>query len=171
MFKSRRPRALILGGMLLATITASVWPTPPNTAVPPVVAPVTQRDAQQHEQVYPAAPTTPPTLVNRHEETQTSREVRDLFAAMSWAPPAPRVRSAAPPAPPMPPPFPYSVAGSITDTNGLEVVFTNHEQNFFVPVGALLEQRYRVDAIDGDSATLTYLPLGLTQRVPIGEVN
>jgi hypothetical protein len=71
----------------------------------------------------------------------------------------------------MPPPFPYSVAGSITDTNGLEVVFTNHEQNFFVPVGALLEQRYRVDAIDGDSATLTYLPLGLTQRVPIGEVN
>jgi hypothetical protein len=71
----------------------------------------------------------------------------------------------------MAPPFPYVVSGSIVDANGIMVVFTNQQQNFIVRTGEMLEQSYRVDSVDPQFVTLTYLPLGLTQRVPMGAAN
>jgi hypothetical protein len=72
-----------------------------------------------------------------------------------------------PPAAPTPPPFPYTIAGSVADANGLMIVFNRQNQDFVLRVGDILEQTYRVEAIDTRSVTVTYLPLGLTQAVVI----
>lgn len=71
----------------------------------------------------------------------------------------------------MAPPFPYAVVGSISDGNGVTVMFTNQQQSFMVRVGEMLANDYRVDAVDAESVTLTYIPLGITQRVPMPVLN
>jgi hypothetical protein len=50
------------------------------------------------------------------------------------------------------------------------IVFANQNQNFAVRAGEVLEKTYRVESIDSQAVTVTYLPLGLTQRLPIGEL-
>jgi hypothetical protein len=47
------------------------------------------------------------------------------------------------------------------------IVFNRQNQDFVLRVGDILEQTYRVEAIDTRSVTVTYLPLGLTQAVVI----
>ena len=96
--------------------------------------------------------------------------MRDLFGPKSWNPPPPPVAARKPPPPPPPtaPPFPYLVTGAVADADGVLVVFTNQQQSFVVRVGEIIERTYRVDAIDAQAVTLTYMPLGLTQRVPVG---
>jgi hypothetical protein len=97
-------------------------------------------------------------------------EIQDLFGAKDWNPPPPPPVRQKPLPPPVPtaPPFPYTVSGSVADANGLMIVFANRQkQDFVLRIGDVLEQTYRVEAINPQSVTLTYLPLGLTQVVPI----
>ena len=67
----------------------------------------------------------------------------------------------------MAPPFPYVIAGSIIDANGPMVVFTDQQQNFVVRPGEVLERTYRLESIEPNAVMLTYIPLGLRQRVPM----
>lgn len=113
-----------------------------------------------------------PPLRALRERQHAATEVQDLFGAKTWNTPPPREqRRPAPPVAPMAPPFPYTIAGSIVDANGMMIVFTNQQQNFALRVGEVLDKTYRVESIDPQSVTLTYLPLGLTQRVATGGLN
>jgi hypothetical protein len=172
MLGSIRTRRLVLGGALLVTVVASVWPRAQEHVAPEVVAPTAQREASVRRE-DPVPPTAAPTLPSRTERQPQGGEVRDLFSSKTWNPPPPRTAVTKPPPPPPPtaPPFPYVVSGSIADANGVFVVFTNQQQNFVVRVGEVLEQRYRVDSVDAQSVILTYLPLGLSQRVAIAVSN
>ncbi len=90
-----------------------------------------------------------------------------LFGPQSWdrAPqPEQRPRAAAKPAAP---PVPYRVAGQVTDEGGMRVVLAKGERVFFVREGDALEGGYRVDAIRPDAVTLTYLPLGVQERLVV----
>jgi hypothetical protein len=172
MLGSKRTRAIVLGGALLVTVVASVWPRAQESAAPEVVTPVAKPAASSREPSVPPPPSELPWLASRSARLQTAPEVRDLFGAKTWEAPPPAVaRKPAPPPPPMAPPFPYIVSGSIADTSGVLVVFTGQQQSFVVRVGEVLERTYRVDAVDAQAVTLTYLPLGLTQRVPLAALN
>jgi hypothetical protein len=167
---SKRTRGVLLGGALLVTVVASVWPRAQESAAPEVVAPVIQRAATTPAREQPVAqPVEVPSLPARAERQQ-SPGVRDLFGPKSWNPPPAPVANRKPPPPPPPsaPPFPYLVTGAVADADGVMVVFTNQQQSFVVRVGEVIERTYRVDAIDAQAVTLTYMPLGLTQRVPMG---
>ena len=168
MFGSTLTRWLILGTALLATVVASVWPRSEEKTVPDVVAPVTRRDdAPAREQQSSSRPGLP-ALGERLERPRSPAEVQDLFGIKNWNPPPPPVRhKPLPPAAPTAPPFPYTVAGSAADVNGPMIVFNRQKQDFVMRIGDVLEQTYRVEAIDPQSVTVTYLPLGLTQVVPI----
>ncbi len=164
-------RRLILGGALLATVVASVWPRAQERPASEVVAPVTQRGAAPpREQAHPAQsaqPTELPTLGERLERAQTMAKVQDLFGATTWNPPPAPVPLPQKPAPPTAPAFTYAVAGLVHDANGPMIVLNRQNQDFVLRVGDVLEQTYRIEAIGPQSVTVTYLPLGLTQVVPI----
>jgi hypothetical protein len=170
MFRWAFSRWMILGGALLATVVASVWPRGQDEPMIEVVPPVAKRDAAPLRDKKVAEL---PPLGALRERQRAGTDVQDLFGAKTWsAPPAPQQPRPAPaPVAPVAPPFPYTVAGSVLDPNGLMIVFTHQQRNFVLRVGEVLEQTYRVESIDPQSVTLTFLPLGLTQRVPIGASN
>ena len=200
-------RWLVLGGALLATSVAAMWPRAKDDSAIEVVAPV-ERVGQNKlksdppsderarlqpgsavESVAPSATTDKPEPKiernlsqaphapapgNRLERLRTPTKaddlkVEDLFGATNWnpPPPPPPPQQALPPPVPTAPPFPYAVAGSIADLNGPMVVFMKQNQDFVVRVGDVLENTYRVDAIDEQSVTVTYLPLNLKQVVAL----
>ena len=176
MLRFPRMRRILLSVALLVTVVASVWPRAQETSVGEVVVPAAQRESPPAEQASPTpAPSNLPSLGSRKEQRQTAPEVRDLFGSKSWNPPPPPPQAkrapAVPAPPPAPPPFPYAVVGSIVDTNGVMVMFTNQQQNLIVRIGEVFASNYRVDAVDPESVTLTYIPLGMTQRVPLPVLN
>ena len=170
MFRSIPRRWLVLLGALLATVAAAVWPRGDGDGVAAleVVAPSARgREATPGgKSAVPAAVTLPP-LGERLERPRSAREVENLFDATSWLPPAPKAAQVEPSVPTAPP-FPYTSAGSIADNEGLTVVFMKQNQHFIVRRGEILESTYRIDEIDARSITVTYLPLGLQQVIPLG---
>ena len=73
MVVSTRTRRLVLGGALLVTVVASVWPRAQENVEPEVVAPVTQRDVSSRRDQALPAPTAPPTLATRVERQTAPR--------------------------------------------------------------------------------------------------
>ena len=170
--RSAFTRWIILGGALLATVVASVWPKGQETPMTEVVRPAVEREPAPPRQRTQPEHAAPPKLSVLRERQHEDAEIQDLFGAKSWNTPAPRApQKPSPPPPPMAPPFPYSIAGRVVDAHGTMIVFSNQNQNFAVRAGELLEQTYRVESIDSQVVTVTYLPLGLTQRLPLGELN
>jgi hypothetical protein len=175
MLRSAFTRWIILGGALLATVVASVWPKGQESRTIEVVRPASERERAPPRQPPPLEDAALPAVGVLRGRQNDEAEIRDLFGPKSWNTPPPRApQKPSPPAPPpapMAPPFPYSITGKVVDANGTMIVFANQNQHFAVRAGELLEQTYRVDAIDSQTVTVTYLPLGLTQRLPIGESN
>lgn len=99
---------------------------------------------------------------------------RDPFHPAVVAPKAPP--EAAAPAmnqpvvePPAPPPMPYQYLGGTKGPTGqLERYLSRGGTMVLVEPGALLDSTYRVDAVTDTEVRLTYLPLGVEQRLAIG---
>jgi hypothetical protein len=170
MFAAAIRSRLILGGALLATVVASVWPSAEERSTPEVVPPVARDEGAAPARQAPAARTELPRLSERLERAPTvADEVKDLFAATSWdRPSGGQGARPAKPAAPTAPAFPYAIAGTLVDGDGLMVVFAKQNQDFVVRVGDVLDGDYRIDSIDRQSITVTYLPLRVTQVLPMG---
>lgn len=174
--RSASTRWIILGGTLLATVVASVWPKGQETPMTEVVLPAIDREpALPRQRMQPGKQAALPELSVLRERQHEDAEIQDLFGAKSWNTPAPQVQQKPspppPPPPPMAPPFPYNIAGRVVDAHGTTIVFSDQNQNFAVRTGEVLAKTYRVESIDSQAVTVTYLPLGLTQRLPLGELN
>lgn len=168
MLRSTPRRWLVLGGLLLATVVASVWPRGEESPALEVVAPSARGNAvtPKSEQTS-SAPAGLPPLGERLERPQGATKVENLFAATSWTPPLAKLAASAPSAPP----FPYAIAGNLIDNGVLTVVFTKQNQHFVLRVGEVLENTYRLDRINSSSIAVTYLPLGHQQTLPLGAPN
>jgi hypothetical protein len=89
------------------------------------------------------------------------------------APPPPKARKAAappPPPPPRAPPLPFRMIGSL-DEEGKVTVFAERANGDVVAlrVADIVDNTYRIDAINARTMILTYLPLGQQQTLPLGE--
>lgn len=93
---------------------------------------------------------------------------QDLFANRNWTPPVRPIAVSAPP-PPMAPPLPFVYLGKKLEAGVWEVYLARGEQNFVVRAGSVIETVYRVDAIALPNINFTYLPLGQSQSLAIGE--
>jgi hypothetical protein len=97
---------------------------------------------------------------------------KDLFPAVSWTAKAQEeAQRNAPPPPPPPkikpqaPPLPFTFMGRMID-GGQQIVFlVNGDRNLVVREGETFAGSYRVDKIDDQAVTLTYLPLRQKQRL------
>lgn len=98
------------------------------------------------------------------------RAAARVFAPHSWQPPAAppaRAARAAPPEPPKAPPFPYAYFGGLTDGPERTAFFLAGNRVIALRRGDQVAS-FRVDALDTQQMTLTYLPLSETVTVPLG---
>lgn len=113
------------------------------------------------------APAGLPPLGERLERPKGAAKVENLFAAPARTPPPARLAASTPSAPP----FPYAIAGNLVDKGLMTIVFAKQNQYFVLGVGEILENTYRIDAINSNSIAVTYLPLGQQQILPLGTLN
>lgn len=92
---------------------------------------------------------------------------RDLFSPHSWAPAVKLLPPVA--VAPAAPPLPYTYLGKKLENGEWEVYLARGERTLVARQGARLDAEYQVDAVAPPLLTLTYLPLGLTQTLPIGD--
>lgn len=93
--------------------------------------------------------------------------------AVFGVPPPPRRRTAARQPPRVvsrpaarAPALPYTYIGSLRETGGKRTLFLlENEQLVTARVGQVLAGRYRIEAVDENAVTLTYLPLNEKQRI------
>lgn len=93
---------------------------------------------------------------------------RDLFSVRNWAPAPPPAMPVVVPAPTAPP-LPFAFLGKKLEAGAWEIYLARGEQTFIVREGQVLDGIYRVDKIDPPALALTYLPLGQTQTLSIGD--
>jgi hypothetical protein len=153
---------------LAATLLATAWvatearqPEPPELVSP---------------SVRPKAAGTPDRAAHPHAAVEWPQRVTRLpappwpplsqAAAGSWGgalPPAPPPRPVAPapttpPAPPQAPAFPYQLIGRLEGADGLRALLTNDVRTLAVAVGAVVDGQWRVDKVDRNAMSVTWLP-------------
>jgi hypothetical protein len=103
-------------------------------------------------------------LIPAAEGSKHSRG-RDLFAVRSWTPPPATAAASAPTAPPLP----FSFLGKKLEGEAWEVYLGRGELTHIAREGQVLDNSYRIDKIEPPGLVLTYLPLGQTQTLSIGD--
>jgi len=99
----------------------------------------------------------------------------DLFAAHSWkAEPAPGTVTEQPvvAAPvvqvPTAPPLPFQFVGRLDDRSDLQVFLQNGEKIYVVRKGDVIDETWRIERISDVELSLVYLPLHVSQTLPVG---
>jgi len=75
-------------------------------------------------------------------------------------PPPARAAADSAPVKPAPPPFPYQWLGRLDDGHGVQALLSGPQRSVAATVGTVLDKRWRIDRIDGDRLSLTWLPGG-----------
>lgn len=79
-------------------------------------------------------------------------------------------RQASAPAPaPVAPPLQIKYLGRVSDGRVTRVFLLHQDKNYAPKVGERIEGLYRLDKIQDDTLELTYLPLGIKQKLDINE--
>ena len=103
----------------------------------------------------------------------------ELFGSTTWTPNQPQIslqeqaakaaqiaKSAPPPAPTAPP-LQFKYAGKAIADNETWVFLSQSGENHIAKVGAKINDKYRLDSINDDAITMTYLPLNIKQTLTI----
>jgi len=108
----------------------------------------------------------------------------ELFSSTSWAPKPPpitpqqqaalfqqqqRAQVKAPQPAPTPPPLQFKYIGKAIEGNQTWVFLTQDNENYIAKIGEKIDDQYRLDTINDESVTLTYLPLNAKQILPIND--
>lgn len=85
-------------------------------------------------------------------------------------PPPPPPPAPPPPPPPAPtaPPIPYEYLGKLADGHSVRVFLVRGERPYTVIEGDVLDGSYKVKSITDTTMTFVYLPLNITQTLPVG---
>jgi hypothetical protein len=95
---------------------------------------------------------------------------RDLFASQNWYPQQSPISSiSAIEETPSAPPLPFTYIGKKLEQGVWEVFLNLGDKTLVASAGSTIENLYRVDEIIPPHLTMTYLPLGVSQSLSIGE--
>lgn len=161
------PLLALAGG--IAFLADAVAPSPTISA--PARAARTQASSTRPQKSSPNASfETRTQIVSRDLLVGAARSAsaRDLFVARSWTPPPP------PPPPattevPTAPPLPFTFLGKKLEGQGWEIYLSRGEQTLVVKRGTVLDGVWRADQIEPPLLSMTYLPLGQSRSLPIGD--
>jgi hypothetical protein len=153
---------------LLVSLAAAWWaPDSEEEQGATVVAVAARTRPHQEERAVPAQPTgLDLDRLGRRSPTDTDA---DPFRAKSWyvAPPPP---PPAPPPKPAAPPMPFQYVGKFDDAGGgnLVVYLAKGSESYAVKPGDKFADDYRFEGIEKGQVMITYLPMSLKQRLPMG---
>ncbi len=174
-----RRRWMIIGGLLVATLSAVAWVRNAEDTESGISAEVPARTAG----TAPAAPAPAKSAKAGTTGIDLDRLVvrtpgtpqRDPFAL-----PQPKIEKrvartgarapiAPPPAPPSAPPVPFTYMGKLRSGSDTAVFLTQGDRNLVLREGDTIDSTYRVEQIADRAITLVYLPLDERQTIVIGE--
>lgn len=168
-----RGRALWLGGALAATLLAAQWVSGEDGGTDsgqtfedrlPQRETRTAKNETGSEAAREAANEAEGLQLERLERRKFSAQAGDIFRRQSWAPPPPPPSK---PPPPSPPPLQFKYLGRVTEGGETQVFLALAERNYIVKPGENIDSQYRMDEVNDQAITLTYLPLNAKQMLAI----
>ncbi len=165
---TKQQRGIVLGILLMVTLAVTAVSS--NEAVDDgVVRPVVKTLDVVGNNSKPVK-----VAISRLDLGRVSRDaeevaVVDVFALKSWLPPPPVVAPMATrPVVPVAPPVPFRYVGQLEASEGKVTIYlARGETVYTVRVGDVLDEQYRLDAMDNGQITLTYLPMNQQQMLAI----
>lgn len=176
---AEKKRKIIIGSALIATLIAASLVEDEEMVidVPETLQPVkaVQERGRKH------APDLAQQLdVSKLGQRKFSPLAGEIFLSTNWAPKQPLidpeeqefkmvqpVRALAPPPAPTAPPLQFKYAGKAIEDNQTWVFLVQAGENFITKVGEKINPQYRLDAVNDDTVTVTYLPLNVKQTLTI----
>lgn len=154
-------RTLWLGGALLATLLATQWVNGEDGNADPVSA-APQKNGLKTE-TRAVEDETAQLELERLQRRTFSAQAGDIFSGKTWTPPP--SAAAMKPQPPSPPPLLFKYLGKLTDGDKTQVFLALADRNYVVKPGEVINDQYRMDAVNDHSVTFTYLPLNAKQTL------
>ncbi|MDN5751905.1 MAG: secretion system X translation initiation factor [Nitrosospira sp.] len=171
---SEQRRRLWLGGALLATLLATRWVSGEDGNVDTVSAAPQQSGPKTEVRVVEDE--TGQLELERLQRRKFAAQAGDIFSRKTWIPPPPPPSSAAAaaaaaamkPQPPSPPPLSFKYLGKLTNGDETQVFLALADRNYVVKPGEVINDQYRVDAVNDHTIIFTYLPLNAKQTLSTG---
>lgn len=178
MDQAEKKRKLIVGGALVATLIAAVLVEEEETVIDTVdtiqpVKPSGDRVKNQENNIEQLD-------VSKLGQRKFSSLAGELFASTTWAPKQPQVnlqeqaaiaaqtaKASAPPPAPTAPPLTFKYNGRAIADNETWVFLSQAGENLIAKLGGKINDKYRLDSINDDAITMTYLPLNSKQTLTI----
>jgi len=171
-----RPRNRARGRRLAlaaaATLAATVWAAVQDDDAP--LAPVASRPRRPGASAAPVATLAASAELVWPELARVESRVpwHDPLAQglLAWGPPPPPpAPAAAPPTPApsqavLPPDFPYTLIGRLDDGQA-RALLTNRTRSFGAKAADVIDGTWRVDAVNADGVSLTWLPGGISRTL------
>ena len=162
----RRARRLAFAAA--ATLAATVWAAVQDddaASTPSPTRPV-HRVASPAGATASAPPLAWPELPGAESRPAWHDALPQALAA--WGPPPrppqPPAPSPSAPAPAQPPEFPYTLIGRLDDGQP-RALLTNRTRSFGAKAADVIDGTWRVDAVDPEGVTLTWLPGGISRTL------
>ncbi len=183
---AEKKRKMIIGAALIATLVAVVLVEDETEIVIDPAQPVTSQKAARSS----TGRTDKQEIKNEYLDVAKlgqrtfDPQAGELFAATSWTPKRPPVnpqqqaileqqrakaKAKAPPPAPTPPPLQFKYIGKAIEGNRTWVFLTQDNENYIARIGEKIDEQYRLDTVNDESVTLTYLPLNAKQVLPIND--
>ena len=180
MDSAEKRRKLLLGGALIATLIAVVLveeedeESTINTVEPiqPAKSSGEKIKAQENNSEY--------LDVSQLGQRKFNPSAGELFVSTTWAPKQPQIslqeqaekaaqiaKASAPPPAPTAPPLQFKYTGKAISGNETWVFLSQSGENHIAKIGAKINDKYRLDSINDDTVTMTYLPLNIKQTLTI----
>lgn len=172
-----QPRKLLLGGLLMASLAATVWVASEDESPEADMPRKTRQNDRARPQTLAAAeqPANPEgtetagqTGTDAEDGDSEAADTRiDPFRSKSWyvAPPPP------PPPKPTAPPLPFRFLGRLVEDGETRIFLAQNNQNLSARVGDIINGTYSVEAISDNGVQFVYLPLKETQLLPLSRTN
>ncbi|MCL4472159.1 MAG: secretion system X translation initiation factor [Sulfuricella sp.] len=165
---SPKKRWTLLLGLFAISMASVFLVQDENTEVAQTVpAKVAARDGRHSVRKNPDASEL---QLDKLARTSSREEATDIFSSKSWYVPPPPPKPAPLP-PPAAPPLPFVYLGKMLEDGKSLVFLSKKERNLVVKEGDVIDGTYRVESIHPSAMTLTYMPLNMTQILPIGASN
>jgi len=162
--------AALLGTVALALYT--YFSAEPEVAEPVMhqqkSAPPPAKPSTRHETGHSSAVIAIQVLKSRDAEEEKTAMLFSGKTQLAAAKKAPRPP---PPPPPVAPPLPFIYLGAQTNDGKVKVYLGRGEEVFIVSEGSVFARDYKLKAVEPQTLTLLYLPLGQIQQLTTGASN
>jgi hypothetical protein len=165
----KRARALLLvicAGFVVTLIGDWTRSTPPalvDLAIPPKGHVAGMRAPLARDSTLQAAPEVE---LDRLGRRASRGPASDPFEPHGWTEPREKPREVAVvQAAPQAPPLPFTYLGKWTERERVAIVLAREGRNYIAHVDEIIDGTYRVDSIESNRVTMTFLPLGAQQTL------